>query len=236
MVAVDQPVVEVETAKAMVEVPCPYGGVVTARYGEAGDEVPVGQPAGDRPAAGPDAPAPDASSGSASARAAEPAAKESGSGNVLVGYGTGGPAPRRRRVPPGLNGGAVRAPGGRRRTHRAARRPPPRPRSPDRWPSCRRWCAGWPANTASTCGVARQRARRPDPARPTSNAPSPTPPCRPPRPRPYPHRSPRRPSGSRCAGLRGAVAEKLSRSRREIPDATAGWTPTPPNCWPPAPR
>ncbi|GAA3300380.1 hypothetical protein GCM10020295_41010 [Streptomyces cinereospinus] len=26
VVAVDQPVVEVETAKAMVEVPCPYGG------------------------------------------------------------------------------------------------------------------------------------------------------------------------------------------------------------------
>lgn len=26
VVAIDQPVVEVETAKAMVEVPCPYGG------------------------------------------------------------------------------------------------------------------------------------------------------------------------------------------------------------------
>ncbi|CAM5627285.1 hypothetical protein SVIOM342S_03623 [Streptomyces violaceorubidus] len=36
VVAVDQPVVEVETAKAMVEVPCPYGGVVTARFGEEG--------------------------------------------------------------------------------------------------------------------------------------------------------------------------------------------------------
>ena len=32
VVAVDQPVVEVETAKAMVDVPCPYGGVVTARF------------------------------------------------------------------------------------------------------------------------------------------------------------------------------------------------------------
>jgi 2-oxoisovalerate dehydrogenase E2 component (dihydrolipoyl transacylase) len=38
VVAVDQPVVEVETAKAMVEVPCPYGGVVTARYGAEGEE------------------------------------------------------------------------------------------------------------------------------------------------------------------------------------------------------
>ncbi|GHJ40309.1 2-oxo acid dehydrogenase subunit E2 [Streptomyces sp. TS71-3] len=43
-VAVDQPVVEVETAKAMVEVPCPYGGVVTARFGEEGTELPVGAP------------------------------------------------------------------------------------------------------------------------------------------------------------------------------------------------
>jgi len=44
VIAVDQPVVEVETAKAVVEVPCPYGGVVTARYGEPGEEVPVGAP------------------------------------------------------------------------------------------------------------------------------------------------------------------------------------------------
>ncbi|MFI1186624.1 dihydrolipoamide acetyltransferase family protein [Streptomyces californicus] len=44
VVAIDQPVVEVETAKAMVEVPCPYGGVVTARFGEEGAELPVGAP------------------------------------------------------------------------------------------------------------------------------------------------------------------------------------------------
>ncbi|MGW4381701.1 dihydrolipoamide acetyltransferase family protein [Kitasatospora sp. NPDC004531] len=44
VIAVDQPVVEVETAKAVVEVPCPYGGVVTARFGEVGQEVPVGAP------------------------------------------------------------------------------------------------------------------------------------------------------------------------------------------------
>lgn len=44
VVAVDEPVVEVETAKAMVEVPCPYGGVVTARFGEEGTELPVGAP------------------------------------------------------------------------------------------------------------------------------------------------------------------------------------------------
>ncbi|WP_371522730.1 dihydrolipoamide acetyltransferase family protein [Kitasatospora sp. NBC_01300] len=44
VIAVDQPVVEVETAKAVVEVPCPYGGVVTARYGGEGEEIAVGAP------------------------------------------------------------------------------------------------------------------------------------------------------------------------------------------------
>ncbi|UNO41015.1 dihydrolipoamide acetyltransferase family protein [Streptomyces sp. MST-110588] len=44
VVDVDQTVVEVETAKALVDVPCPYGGVVTARMGEEGAELPVGAP------------------------------------------------------------------------------------------------------------------------------------------------------------------------------------------------
>ncbi|WP_324612132.1 biotin/lipoyl-containing protein, partial [Streptomyces scabiei] len=82
VVAIDQPVVEVETAKAMVEVPCPYGGVVTARFGEEGTELPVGAPLL-TVAVG--APAADATAGE-------------GSGNVLVGYGTGAPPARRRRV------------------------------------------------------------------------------------------------------------------------------------------
>ncbi|MFJ9571891.1 dihydrolipoamide acetyltransferase family protein [Streptomyces bacillaris] len=108
VVAIDQPVVEVETAKAMVEVPCPYGGVVTARFGEEGSELPVGAPlltvavgATEAPAS----PAPStssASSASGASSAGAPAAEESsaGSGNVLVGYGTGAPAARRRRIRP----------------------------------------------------------------------------------------------------------------------------------------
>ncbi|MEV5086374.1 dihydrolipoamide acetyltransferase family protein [Streptomyces griseoincarnatus] len=112
VVAVDQPVVEVETAKAMVEVPCPYGGVVTARFGAEGTELPVGaplltvavgrradgRPAGDGSGAGTDG-AKDGASGR------EPAAE--GSGNVLVGYGTSEAPARRRRVrpaAPGVNG------------------------------------------------------------------------------------------------------------------------------------
>lgn len=90
VVAIDQPVVEVETAKAMVEVPCPYGGVVTARFGEEGTELPVG------------APLITVAVGAAAAVADEPAEAPSGSGNVLVGYGTDHSRPaRRRRVRPG---------------------------------------------------------------------------------------------------------------------------------------
>jgi 2-oxoisovalerate dehydrogenase E2 component (dihydrolipoyl transacylase) len=43
-VRVDQPMVSVETAKAVVEVPAPFSGVVTALRGAAGDIVPTGAP------------------------------------------------------------------------------------------------------------------------------------------------------------------------------------------------
>ncbi|WP_329622390.1 2-oxo acid dehydrogenase subunit E2 [Streptomyces sp. NBC_01255] len=103
VVAIDQPVVEVETAKAMVEVPCPYGGVVTARYGEEGTELPVGAPLLTVAVGGTGAPeelaeaAPEAAL-TAGGSAAESAVSSEHSGNVLVGYGTAGPAARRRRV------------------------------------------------------------------------------------------------------------------------------------------
>ncbi|GGZ14053.1 dihydrolipoamide acetyltransferase component of pyruvate dehydrogenase complex [Streptomyces olivaceoviridis] len=93
VVAVDQPVVEVETAKAMVEVPCPYGGVVTARFGEEGAELPVGAPL-------------------LTVAVGERAPEPEGSGNVLVGYGTQAPAARRRRVRAGtaaVDGQGVRS-------------------------------------------------------------------------------------------------------------------------------
>ena len=44
VVTVDQTVVEVETAKAVVEVPVPFAGRVTALHGEPGDVLAVGAP------------------------------------------------------------------------------------------------------------------------------------------------------------------------------------------------
>ncbi|MDP9406235.1 MAG: 2-oxo acid dehydrogenase subunit E2, partial [Actinomycetota bacterium] len=43
-VEVDQPVAEVETAKAVVEVPSPFAGTVAVLHGAVGDEVEVGKP------------------------------------------------------------------------------------------------------------------------------------------------------------------------------------------------
>ncbi|MFD9221565.1 dihydrolipoamide acetyltransferase family protein [Streptomyces sp. NPDC060064] len=96
VVAIDQPVVEVETAKAMVEVPCPYGGVVTARFGEEGTELPVGAPLLTVAVGAME------SNGSAGASGSSDSSGSAGesSGNVLVGYGTGAPAARRRRIRP----------------------------------------------------------------------------------------------------------------------------------------
>src|SRR5580658_5309250 len=90
-VTVDQPIVEVETAKAVVEVPVPFAGRVAALHGQPGDVVAVGAPlvtvdTADRfaepgvvtPPAGPD-------------QAGE-------SGSVLVGYGTSSGRRRRHRA------------------------------------------------------------------------------------------------------------------------------------------
>ncbi len=74
-VTVDQSVAEVETAKALVEVPVPFAGRVTELHGHVGDVVAVGAPL--------------------------ITVDADGSGNVLIGYGTsGGRARRRGRVRP----------------------------------------------------------------------------------------------------------------------------------------
>ena len=80
VVVVDQPIAEITTEKAVVEVPTPFAGRVATLHGAAGETITVGKPLISIEVAG--APA------------------EGASGNVLVGYGTSEAAPRARRSAP----------------------------------------------------------------------------------------------------------------------------------------
>ncbi|MGA5701934.1 dihydrolipoamide acetyltransferase family protein [Peterkaempfera bronchialis] len=215
VIAVDQPVVEVETAKASVEVPCPYGGVVTARFGEPGEELPVGAPLVTVAVAGSEGSGPEEGG-------------SEGSGNVLVGYGTAdgrSGAPRRRRVRPGDAAPAAAPPAS------AVSAAPVMPAAPVA-------VAAPPARSGPVPVISplvRRAARehgidlaaltgsgpdglilRADVARAVAAAVSrETAPAAP---------ADRSDQGDAevvpLRGLRRAVAEKLARSRREIPDAT----------------
>ncbi|WP_420160581.1 dihydrolipoamide acetyltransferase family protein [Nocardiopsis sp. CNT-189] len=238
-IAVDQPVAEVETAKAAVEVPCPYAGTVAALHAEAGEVVAVGAPlisiAEEEPAPGPSSPdhptgpaftepgvvVPEARTpdpgpgGNGAARAAE------GSGAVLVGYGTGTAAPRRpggRRRRPAPGAAPLRgAPGGGAGTTES---PAPAPSSggpvPVVSPLVRRLARENGVDLRALAGsggnglVLRRdveaaiAAARSPAAASGSAAPAGA---------PGEERIPLR-------GARAAMAERLSRSRREIPEAT----------------
>ncbi|WP_217163291.1 dihydrolipoamide acetyltransferase family protein [Streptomyces sp. AC512_CC834] len=233
VVAVDQPVVEVETAKAMVEVPCPYGGVVTARFGEEGAELPVGAPLL-TVAVGEDAHAParEPDTGGAAARETTPAAepKAEGSGNVLVGYGTSEAPARRRRVRPGerVSVAASGRANGQVRTAEPADGPVPvisplvRRLARQNDLDLRELTGSGPDGLILRADVeyalraaAAQGGRTAAQQGGTSQVPSAAFPASPVSPA----------SGSDgirtpLKGVRGAVADKLSRSRREIPDAT----------------
>ncbi|MFV0134797.1 dihydrolipoamide acetyltransferase family protein [Streptomyces sp. HMX87] len=290
VVAVDQPVVEVETAKAMVEVPCPYGGVVTARFGEEGAELPVGAPlltvavgapAPDRPAQDAAATGTDpAATGSDAERAGAGAAQSAGqagateaggdaegSGNVLVGYGTGQAPARRRRVRPDRPAPAAEASGranGRDRSAGTAERadgpvpvisPLVRRLARENGLDLRELTGSGPdglilradVEYALRAAAAQGRPGRPQPEPHTRMPHTPTAASAPPAPAPAASvaltpaaaastahtaasAATARPHGPAAAagggirtplkGVRGAVADKLSRSRREIPDAT----------------
>jgi pyruvate dehydrogenase E2 component (dihydrolipoamide acetyltransferase) len=101
-VAVDAPVAEVETAKASVEVPSPYAGVIAELHGAEGTTIEVGAPlvsvepgaVGSPAAVEPSAvEAPAVGSPGAAAYVEE---ERAGSGNVLIGFGTS-ERPRSRR-------------------------------------------------------------------------------------------------------------------------------------------
>ncbi|MFI9170662.1 dihydrolipoamide acetyltransferase family protein [Streptomyces lincolnensis] len=209
VVTVDQPVVEVETAKAMVEVPCPYGGVVTARYGEEGTELPVGAPlitvAVGAPATGGDT----------------ESSETKGSGNVLVGYGTSEAPARRRRVRPGQRvpaeaNGAAGTVATASAAPEVADGPVPvisplvRRLARENGLDLRELTGSGPdglilrADVEYALRAAATQVRAAAPATPAE----PT--------------APPASAGTRIPlkGVRGAVADKLSRSRREIPEAT----------------
>ncbi|MEU7035505.1 dihydrolipoamide acetyltransferase family protein [Streptomyces sp. NPDC046237] len=232
VVAIDQPVVEVETAKAMVEVPCPYGGVVTARFGEEGTELPVGAPLL-TVAVGGTASSGTAVSGAAgesvaSGASAVDAESSEYSGNVLVGYGTAGPAARRRRV---RHESAAVTGGGGRTEAKAAAPAPAQAAAPvpapvdgpvpvisplvrklarDKGLDLREVRGSGPAglilraDVESALAAAETAAARPAPVPAATVA------------------AVVAEGGERVPlrGVRGAVADKLSRSRTEIPDAT----------------
>ncbi|MFF4530886.1 dihydrolipoamide acetyltransferase family protein [Streptomyces sp. NPDC001407] len=212
VVAVDQPVVEVETAKAMVEVPCPYGGVVTARFGEEGTELPVGAPlltvaVGEPVPVGPDG---DGQAGGAVGGTPE------GSGNVLVGYGTRAPAARRRRLhaPDGDRPGpaehaAPEAPGSAVAAARAVISPLVRRIARERGLDLAQVRGSGPDGLILRADVERATAERRDGRETALRGAGAA-------------QRPMRPEALRIPlrGVRGAVAEKLGRSRREIPDAT----------------
>lgn len=108
VVVVDQPIAEVETAKALVEVPCPYAGTVLTLHGAEGDTmevdaplITVGDPGDD--GAGPSTEPATEHPGALSYREEEQAGvkpeqdsnvesddDDEGSGSVLIGYGTTG--------------------------------------------------------------------------------------------------------------------------------------------------
>ncbi|MBB5432018.1 dihydrolipoamide acetyltransferase family protein [Nocardiopsis composta] len=240
-VAVDQPVAEVETAKAAVEVPCPFAGTVAALHAEAGAVVAVGAPlisiTEEEPASGasspghspgpalpevvvPEARTPDSGpGGNGAARAPE------GSGAVLVGYGTGAAAPRRpggRRRRPAPGAAPSRgAPGGGAGTTES---PAPAPSSggpvPVVSPLVRRLARENGVDLRALAGsggnglvlrrdveAAIAAARSPSGSAAAGPAPAVSAAA------PGEERVPLR-------GARAAMAERLSRSRREIPEAT----------------
>jgi 2-oxoisovalerate dehydrogenase E2 component (dihydrolipoyl transacylase) len=184
-VQVDQPVVEVETAKAAIEVPVPYAGVITALHGEAGSTVNVGAPL----------------VSVASAGLSEPGVETSPN---LVGAGTTKRARRagRRRPPSAPDTPRAVAPPA---SHPVALAQAPQVshgagRVPVVSPVVRKLAKenGVNLNTVGGSGPDGLVLRRDVVAAIES------------------HRSDRIP----LRGIRGAIAERLAKSRREIPEAT----------------
>jgi 2-oxoisovalerate dehydrogenase E2 component (dihydrolipoyl transacylase) len=236
IVAVDQTVVEVETAKAVVEVPVPFAGQVTALHAEPGEVLAVGAPLITVAGAGAERdPAVTRGSGTGHPAAAlaepgivSPGSADGASGRVLIGYGTSGDRPRRRAsgsapkpAPPGA-GDVAAGPG-------AAGGGPPPPsagRPAVISPLVRRLARDAGLDVTAIRGSGRdglitrrdvdlaieaQRGEAPAAAPGISPAPGPA---------AVPAAGAAGLSRIPIRGVRKAAADKLSRSRREIPEAT----------------
>ncbi|HWC82091.1 MAG TPA: dihydrolipoamide acetyltransferase family protein [Pseudonocardiaceae bacterium] len=195
-VTVDQVVVEVETAKAAVEVPVPFAGVVSALHGEPGQSLPVGAPlltVGEDGFTEP---------GVVTAGGAKAASAES-SGNVLIGYGTTTPQRRRRpRTPHPATAPTATPP--------AAAKPSPVPKPAPLVisPFVRKLAADNGIDLSAVAGTGPGGIIRRTDVEAVLSAPKP---------------SSSSSEGDRripLRGLRKAVADKLTTSRREIPEAT----------------
>jgi 2-oxoisovalerate dehydrogenase E2 component (dihydrolipoyl transacylase) len=214
-VTVDQVIAEVETAKAVVELPVPYAGVVTALHAEPGSTVSVGQPlitvTADEPATGFREPGVVVPGQAAAADGVAGGGEASGS--VLVGYGTTATAARRRRGRRRVAGGAppasappASAPAGR----VAVISPLVRKQARDAGLDLAGLTGTGPAGVVSREDVRRAIAERQRPAAPVA---------------------PDADTGIEALaddterriplrGARRAAAEQVTRSRREIPEAT----------------
>jgi 2-oxoisovalerate dehydrogenase E2 component (dihydrolipoyl transacylase) len=244
VVTVDQTVVEVETAKAVVEVPVPFAGRVTALHGEPGDVLAVGAPL--ITVAGADtepdtAPAQGMATRHPAAAFAEPgvatpesaASHDGESGNVLIGYGTSTDRRRRRArgspatSSPRAAGHVAASPGtGSAGVASAGQSPPPGTRVAVVSPLVRRLAREAGLDVTVIQGSGRDGlitrydvdlaidARRGE-AQPAAPDISPEP-----GPAIVPDGGPAGLARIPIRGVRKAVADKLSRSRREIPEAT----------------
>jgi 2-oxoisovalerate dehydrogenase E2 component (dihydrolipoyl transacylase) len=194
-VTVDQPVVEVETAKASVEVPVPFAGTVTEVFGKPGERVPVGSPLIRVSAA------------SAEAGPVDQPESSEYSGNVLIGYGTSAaPGRRRGRLRKALSpasadlameaGGPPSAGQGRPMSAIGVISPVVRKLARDRGIDLATVRAADPSGIIRRCDIEAISTE--------------------------PTAAPAQAGVERIelTGLRGLAAERLARSRREIPEAT----------------
>ncbi|HEX4250991.1 MAG TPA: dihydrolipoamide acetyltransferase family protein, partial [Pseudonocardia sp.] len=231
-IAVDAPVAEVETAKAIVEVPSPFAGVIAELHGAEGGTLDVGAPlisvdSGGEPAleagssAGPGTSVETGTSIESAAAASYVEEERAGSGNVLIGYGTSElPATGRRR---GRRRPAVQACAQAENPVRAPERAGaerPRVKSPLVRQLARR--TGVDLTTLPGSGptglITRadvERASQVAPAAVPSRVPDEQPPATSDRRTGLPIRE-RIP----LRGVRKAIAQTLQRSRTEIPEAT----------------